>query len=69
MAIDWKALYEDSMLEVDETKIRQKIEAAENAMRDRLEDALHGRLPIDAAERQAIEDARYALSSLKKTLT
>jgi hypothetical protein len=43
-----------------------KIAAAQRAIGDRLEDALHGRNPINANEQQLIENARQNLHFLKK---
>ena len=62
---DWQTLYCDAVAELDPTALLQKIEAAQRAIVDRLDDALHGN-PIDASEEQAIEDARYNLHFLKK---
>jgi hypothetical protein len=62
----WQSLYNDAVAELDQVQLLQKIGAAQRAIGDRLEDALHGRNPIDADERQAIEDARYNLHFLKK---
>jgi hypothetical protein len=48
------------------SKTTAKIELAHKAIGNRMEDAMLGRLPIEAAERQAIEDSRYNLWFLKK---
>ena len=63
---DWQALYYDAVVELDRAQLLQKIELAHKAIGNRMEDDLLGRLPIDAAERQAIEDARCNLYFLKK---
>jgi hypothetical protein len=63
---NWESFYNDAVAELDPTKLLDKIGAAQRAIGDRLEDALHGRNPIDGDERQAIEDARYNLHFLKK---
>jgi hypothetical protein len=63
---NWQSLYNDAVVELDRIKLLQKIELAHKAIGNRMEDAMLGRLPIDAAERQAIEDARYNLHFLKK---
>jgi hypothetical protein len=55
----WQSLYNDAVVELDRIKLLQKIELAHKAIGNRMEDAMLGRLPIEAAERQAIEDARY----------
>jgi hypothetical protein len=62
----WQSLYNDAVVELDRIKLLQKIEAAQQAIVERLNDALHGRNLIDADEEQAIEDARYNLHFLKK---
>jgi hypothetical protein len=62
----WQSLYNDAVAELDRPKLLPKIEAAHKAIGNRMEEALLGRLPIGAAERQAIEDARYNLHFLKK---
>jgi hypothetical protein len=62
---DWQALYYDAVVELDRAKLLQKIELAHKAIGNRMEDDLLGRLPIDAAERKAIEDARHNLYFLK----
>lgn len=63
---NWQSLYNDAVVELDRIKLLQKIELAHKAIGNRMEDAMLGRLPIEAAERQAIEDARYNLHFLKK---
>jgi hypothetical protein len=62
----WQSLYNDAVVELDRIKLLEKIELAHKAIGNRMEDAMLGRLPIEAAERQAIEDARYNLHFLKK---
>jgi hypothetical protein len=63
---NWQSLYNDAVVELDRIKLLQKIEAAQKAIGNRMEDGFLGRLPIDAPERQAIEDARHNLYFLKK---
>jgi hypothetical protein len=63
---NWQSLYNDAVAELDPALLLQKIEAAQKAIGDRLEDALHGRNQIDATEQQLIEDARHNLYFLKK---
>jgi hypothetical protein len=63
---NWQSVYNDAVAELDPTLLLRKIEAAQKALDDRLEDALHGRRPIDPNERQLIEDARHNLYFLKK---
>jgi|SRR5579872_4951877 len=61
-----QTLYNNAVVELDPTLLLQKIEAAQRAILDRLDDALHGRDPINDDEEQAIEDARRNLYSLKR---
>jgi hypothetical protein len=63
---NWLTLYNDAVVELDPIKLLDKIEAAQKAIGDRLEDALHGRHPINGNERELIEDARRNLYFLKK---
>jgi hypothetical protein len=51
---------------LDPITLLDKIEAAQKAIGDRLEDALHGRSPINGNERELIEDARRNFYFLKK---
>jgi hypothetical protein len=37
---NWKAFYQDALLELDPEKMQQKIGAAQNAIADRVEDGL-----------------------------
>jgi len=53
-------------VELERIKLLERIATAQRAIGDRLEDASQGRNPIDANERQLIEDAQYNLHSLKK---
>jgi len=62
---DWQTLYNDAVVELDPILLLQKIDAAQKAIGDRLDDALHGRGPIADDEQQAIEDARHSLYFLK----
>ena len=64
---NWLTLYNDAIVELDPIKLLVKIEAAQKAIGDRLlEDALHGRNPINGNERELIEEARRSLNFLKK---
>jgi hypothetical protein len=63
---NWQSLDNDAVVELDRIKLMERIAATQRAIGDRLEDALQGRNPINANERQAIEDARYNLHFLKK---
>jgi hypothetical protein len=62
---DWQTLYYDAVAELDPVQLLQKIEAAQRAIIDRLDDALRGKA-IDAIERQLIEDVRHNLYFLKR---
>ena len=62
----WQSLYYDAVAELDPTALLRRIEAAQRAIVDRLDESLHGRNPMDAIEQQAIEDARRSLYFLKK---
>jgi hypothetical protein len=61
----WVQTYHDALLETDWTKIREKIESAEVAIRVRRHEFSlnHGGTP---EENQAIEDALNALNVLRK---
>jgi hypothetical protein len=61
---EWRDLYKQALLEVDEKKLRDRIAAAEKAISNRL-----GAIAGDSdhrAERQAIEDALSSLRVLKR---
>jgi|KBSSwiStaDraftv2_1062776.scaffolds.fasta_scaffold267856_2 hypothetical protein len=55
----WKIWYGRALVELDaeEGQREQCVQAARNAIIDRLEDSLHGRKPLSSAERAQIEDA------------
>ena len=61
----WQELYAIALLETDWSKIEEKIEVAENAIRVRLHEFSmnHGGTP---EENQAIEDALNGLNVLRK---
>jgi hypothetical protein len=63
---NWQSLYNDAVVELDRIKLLERIAATQRAIGDRLEDASQGRNPIDANERQLIEDAQHNLHFLKK---
>jgi hypothetical protein len=54
------------VVERDRIRLLERIAAAQRAIGDRLGDASQGRNPIDANERQLIEDAQHNLHFLKK---
>ena len=60
---DWKDLYQLAVLELDPTKLPQRIEDARNAVLDRLEDSLSMR---DYDEHQELNDALNGLRVLRK---
>jgi hypothetical protein len=61
---EWQELYASAVLETDWSKIKQKIQAAENEIRARLQELSmnHGGTP---EENQAIEDALDGLETLQ----
>lgn len=63
---DWKLRYDDALREKDGPRRHQRMEAAKNAIVDRLEDSLHGRQPLSSMERVQIEDACRNLLLLRK---
>jgi|HubBroStandDraft_6_1064221.scaffolds.fasta_scaffold991315_2 hypothetical protein len=58
----WRELYMAAVVEVDRNKLRQRVQAAEDALRARA--SLDG--PIARDERIAMEDAMSALRVLKR---
>ena len=58
-AWQWKICYGRALVELDteDGQRDQCLQAAKNAIIDRLEDSLHGRKPLSSAERVQIEDA------------
>jgi hypothetical protein len=61
----WQELYATALLETDSSKMEEKIQVAENAIRARLHEFSmnHGGTP---EENQAIEDALGGLNVLRK---
>ena len=64
----WERPYAEALLEGFPNNVQQLAAIAENAINDRLEDALHGRHLIDSRERSAIKYALRHLQSLKQGL-
>jgi hypothetical protein len=62
----WRRFYETALLETDEDKVSQSIEDAVQAIDDRREDALQGRMPLDERERRALDDASRTLRFLQQ---
>jgi hypothetical protein len=54
---NWKTRYDAALREKDDGRRQQRMQAAKNAIVDRLEDSLHGRQPLSSAERVQIEEA------------
>jgi len=64
----WKSCYDAASLEIeiDDGKRQMRLEAAKNAIADRLEDSLHGRQPLGSTERVQIEEACRMLLLLRE---
>lgn len=62
---EWEPQYKAALLEVDRAKLRERVAAAEAALRQRMR-AIFGRTDGDT-ERQAIGKALSALRVLKET--
>jgi len=58
---DWQTLYAAAMLESDPTRLRQRIDKADQAIRARLQE-----LPEAIAARSEQADLRYALTYLRR---
>jgi hypothetical protein len=63
---NWQPAYEAVLMQEGGETRNQRIDAAIHAIDDRLEDALHGRSPLDSTERLAIMDASRTLRFLKE---
>jgi len=64
----WQASYAAALIDVRPDRIKKRIAVAENAINDRLEDALHGRQLLGSSERSAIMLALDHLRSLKREI-
>lgn len=66
----WKAYYDQALQEIggDVGKRHECLQAAKNAIADRLEDSLHGREPLSNAERSQIQNACRTLLLLRDRL-
>jgi hypothetical protein len=62
----WQQLYQSAVFELDDVKIRGCILQARQAIHDRLEDSVHGRIRLNGDERIKIEDALVALRMLER---
>ena len=63
---NWQVFFEAALFETHPINLAKKIDAAQSAINDRLEDSLHGRDLLDTKERQAIENALVCLRTLKQ---
>jgi hypothetical protein len=61
----WKQFFKDAILDLDPTSAEQKLEAAKNAIEDRLRE-IHARGGIDHRERMELEDAQRTILFLGK---
>jgi hypothetical protein len=64
----WQPSYAAALVDVRPDRVKKRIAAAQNAINDRLEDALHGRQLLDSTERSAIMIALDHLRSLKREI-
>ena len=62
---DWQEPYREALLEADWTKIEGRIQAAESAMKGKLQQVSQNRGGTPE-EKQALEDAMHALRVLKR---
>ncbi|MBO0912003.1 MAG: hypothetical protein J2P13_09435 [Acidobacteria bacterium] len=62
----WEELYRKAVLESDPAKIQERIDLAQNALRDRWEMLEQIPLPHDR-ERQRVEDAMRTLELIRNT--
>src|SRR5207253_11260135 len=63
---NWRDLYRDAILELDPTKMVERIAEAEKALRQRAKELFQ--VPGDnIEEEQALDDAMYALHALQST--
>ncbi len=60
----WKQVYQDALLEVDETRLRPKLEAALKAVQDRMFEVRSD--PTDRRELMELEDAKHTIVFLRK---
>jgi hypothetical protein len=65
---NWRDLYREAILELDQSKIRQNIVDAEKAIVERARE-LFQRDGDNSDEKQALDDAMYFLHALRSTLT
>jgi len=60
----WKQVYQDALFEVDQTRLRPKLEAALRAVQDRMFEVRSD--PTDRRELMELEDAKRTLVFLRK---
>ena len=61
---EWKQVYQDALLEVDQTRLRPKLEAALKAVQDRMFEVRSD--PTDRRELMELEDAKRTIVFLRK---
>ena len=60
----WKQAYQDALFEVDQTRLRPKLEAALKAVQDRMFEVRSD--PTDRRELMELEDAKRTIVFLRK---
>ena len=60
----WKQVYQDALLELDQTRFKPKLEAALKAVQDRLLEVRSD--PADRRELMELEDAKRTIGFLRK---
>jgi hypothetical protein len=65
---DWRTLYTAAILELNHSKVSQKIIEAENAVVERAKELFQDDRD-NSEEKQALDDATYFLHALRSTLT
>lgn len=63
---DWNQLYQDALLEVDGSKLAERIDLASNAVQARLRE-LAG-IPDDSRQRDILMDALRTLQALRREI-
>ena len=63
---DWNQLYQDALLEVDGSKLAQRIDLASNAVQARLREL--GGIPDDSRQRVVLMDALRTLQALRREI-
>ena len=61
--VEWKSLYRAAILETNKSAIRERISEAESAVLARGRELFYSEATLE--EREALEDALYALRALK----